>query len=120
MAAIARFIRDRLAPPRVLVFGIMRDKEIEPVADILFPLFESVIATEPYPPRSAPAADLAALARSRGIEAYAEAQPQRAIERALRSGQRTIFIGGSLYLAGAAVQYFDAQREERAEKEQRG
>ena len=98
----------------------MRDKEIEPVADILFPLFECVIATEPYPPRSAPAADLATLARSRGIEAYAEAQPQRAIERALRSGQRTIFIGGSLYLAGAAVQYFDAQREERAEKEQRG
>ena len=120
MAALAPFIRDRLRPPRLLVFGIMRDKDIEPVADILFPLFECVIATEPYPPRSAPAADLATLARSRGIEAYAEAQPQRAIERALRSGQRTIFIGGSLYLAGAAVQYFDAQREERAEKEQRG
>jgi dihydrofolate synthase/folylpolyglutamate synthase len=118
VTAIGPFIRDHLRPPRLLVFGIMRDKAIEPVADLLFPLFECVIATEPYPPRSAAAADLAALARSRGIEAYAEPQPQRAIERALRSGQRTIFIGGSLYLAGAAVEYFDAQREERAEKEQ--
>jgi len=111
-AAIAPFIEQNLPPPRLLVFGIMRDKHIEEVAKRLFPLFERIIATEPYPPRSAAAADLAALARGQGVEAIAEPDPARAFARALRSPQRSILIGGSLYLAGAAIDYFDSQREQ--------
>ncbi len=111
-AAIAPFIEDNLPRPRLLVFGIMRDKQIDEVASVLFPLFDCIIATEPYPPRSASAADLAALARREGIEAVAEPDPARAFARALRSPQRSILIGGSLYLAGAAIGYFDTQREQ--------
>jgi dihydrofolate synthase/folylpolyglutamate synthase len=118
-AAIAPFIRDHLRPPRLFIFGVMKDKDIGAMADILFPLFDSVIATEPYPPRSASAADLASMARARGIVAEAEREPSGAIEQALHSGERTIFIGGSLYLAGAAIQFFDAQREERSEENER-
>jgi dihydrofolate synthase / folylpolyglutamate synthase len=116
VAAIAPFIGEHLRPPRLLVFGVMKDKNVDAIADILFPLFDCVIATEPYPPRSAAAVDLASTARARGIASEAEREPRRAIERALRSGERTIFIGGSLYLAGAAIQFFDAQREERSEE----
>ncbi len=119
VATVASFIRDRLRQPRLLVFGVMKDKDVDAIADILFPLFDRVIATEPYPPRSAAAADLVSMAKARGIAAAAESVPSRAIERALRSSERTIFIGGSLYLAGAAIQFFDAQREERSEDRER-
>ncbi len=105
--AIAPFIDARVARPRQLVFGIMRDKDVEGVAETLFPLFDSIITTEPYPPRSADAGDLLKLA---GSDAVAVPDPKRAFDRALRSSDRSIFIGGSLYLAGAAIDYFDAKR----------
>jgi len=95
-------------PPRLLVFGIMSDKDIADVATGLFPLFDAVIATEPYPPRSAPAAQLVAIAVGMSIEAMAEPVPSRAIERALTSGYRSIVVAGSLYLAGAAIEFLDA------------
>ena len=90
----------------------MRDKAIEPVARTLFPLFDCVITTDPYPPRSADADELAARARAMGIESNAQRDPARAFDQAMRSPQRSIFIGGSLYLAGAAIHYFDAQRKQ--------
>lgn len=108
--AIAPFIAASIAPPRLLVFGIMGDKDVERVAATLFPLFESVIATEPFPPRSADAERLAQIARDMGLDAAAEPDPRRALARALVSPQRSVFVGGSLYLAGAAIELFDAQR----------
>lgn len=110
--AIVPFITARIAAPRLLVFGIMADKDIHDVTASLFPLFDSVIATEPYPPRSARAEDLTVRARGMGIEAVAEPDPQKAIGRALASGYRSILVAGSLYLAGAAIEFFDAHREE--------
>lgn len=107
--AIAPFIRDRVAPPRVLVFGIMSDKDVARVSEILFPLFDTVICTEPYPPRSTDAKTLANLARSRGLEAIVETDPREALRRALASRHRSIVIAGSLYLAGAAIETLDAQ-----------
>jgi folylpolyglutamate synthase/dihydropteroate synthase len=38
----------------------------------------------------------------------AEADPGRAIERALASDYPSIVIAGSLYLAGAAIEYFES------------
>ncbi len=75
-AAIAPFIRQNLPEPRTLVFGMMRDKKIDEVADILFQLFARVIATEPYPPRSAAASGRPDLARSRRIDPRAQPQPR--------------------------------------------
>jgi dihydrofolate synthase/folylpolyglutamate synthase len=117
--AIAPFIVDNIPPPRLLVFGIMSDKDVSDVATLLFPLFESVIATEPYPPRSSPAAQLAAIARGMSIDSATEPEPVRAIERALRSGYRSIVIAGSLYLAGAAIEFLDAHGDEKRNEHQR-
>ena len=117
-AAVAPFIDKNVASPRLLVFGIMRDKDIEAVARILFSRFDRVIMTEPYPPRSANAEELAAVALRMNVESAAEPQPARAFELAMRSPQRSVFIGGSLYLAGAAIEYFDAQRK-RSNKKQK-
>ena len=107
IAAIAPFIAECVPPPRLLVFGIMSDKDVADVTAALFPMFEAIIATEPYPPRSEPAVRLAELAGGKGV---AEPDPKRAIERALESHYRSIVIAGSLYLAGAAIEFFDAQR----------
>jgi dihydrofolate synthase / folylpolyglutamate synthase len=119
VSAIVPFIEKFLKPPRLLVFGMMRDKPIEAVARSLFPLFDRVIATEPYLPRSASAEDLAARAAAMGIDAKAEPRPERAFQRAMRSPHRNILIGGSLYLAGAAIAYFDQQRERAGKKKNR-
>ena len=99
--AIAPFIA-RLPRPRALVFGIMSDKQVVEVQQILYPLFDEIITTEPYPPRSASAASL-----SNAPNTFADPDVNAAIERAVGSSATTIFIGGSLYLAGAAIAFFD-------------
>jgi len=112
--AIAPFIAANVKPPRLLVFGIMGDKDVERVTAALFPLFEAVITTEPYPPRSMSAAELARLAH--GIPAIAEPDPRRALGRALVSPQRSIVVAGSLYLAGTALEFVESQKAEGREQ----
>jgi dihydrofolate synthase / folylpolyglutamate synthase len=109
---IAPFIERNLGRPRLLVFGIMNDKDIAGVTSLLFPMFDEVITTDPYSPRSVPPANLAAIAKQLGIRASAIAEPDAAIEKALASDARTIFIAGSLYLAGAAIAYLDRKASE--------
>lgn len=114
-AAIAPFVASHLQPPRTLVFGIMSDKDVQDVAILLFPFFTRIITTEPYPPRSATAETLAALPQTAGIETIPVPDPCAAIDRALASDARTILIAGSLYLAGSAIGYLDALRDQRGE-----
>jgi dihydrofolate synthase / folylpolyglutamate synthase len=107
--AVIPYIVERVPRPRLLVFGIMSDKEVVAAAQALFPLFDAIIATEPFPPRSASAQSLVEIARQLGIRAVAEPAPVAALLRATQSSERSIFVGGSLYLAGAAIEYFDAR-----------
>ncbi len=89
----------------------MADKDVETVGGTLFPLFDRVITTEPFPPRSAAADGLAQLAGRLGVEATAEPNPEDAFARAMAVPENTVFIGGSLYLAGSAIAYFDSHSE---------
>jgi dihydrofolate synthase/folylpolyglutamate synthase len=114
LAAVAPFLA-QLPRPRLVVFGIMSDKDVHDVARELFPMFDAAITTEPYPPRSMSAEALAEIARGLGVRAVAEPEPRAALERALESGERTIVVGGSLYLAGAAIEYLDAERRRQQE-----
>jgi dihydrofolate synthase / folylpolyglutamate synthase len=97
-AQIAPFLDAHVSRPRLLVFGVMSDKEIAPVTNILYPLFDRIVTTEPYPPRSARASDLG------GIPIP---DPDSAFRYALDAPERAIVITGSLYLAGAAIAFFD-------------
>jgi dihydrofolate synthase/folylpolyglutamate synthase len=101
-AVIAPFIDANVPHPRLLVFGVMRDKDVDAVTASLFPLFDRIITTEPLPPRSADARELA-----RGTYATAIADPDAAFRAALASPQPSIVVAGSLYLAGAALRFFD-------------
>lgn len=103
---IAPFVDETLPRPRLLVFGVMSDKDVAAVAKELFPLFDEIITTEPYPPRSADAEALARLGNGSAVR-----DPQEALRKAMQSDARAILVAGSLYLAGAAIAFFDAQRE---------
>jgi dihydrofolate synthase/folylpolyglutamate synthase len=107
---IAAFIAAELPQPRTLVFGVMEDKDVEAITSALFPLFDLVIATEPYPPRNESAASLVARAEALGIEALAEPEPSRALARALEASADVVFVAGSLYLAGTAIEQLDARK----------
>ena len=99
IAATAPYFDAHVPRPRLLVFGIMSDKDVGDVTRVLFPLFDRVIATEPYPPRSMKA------------EAFEGAipipEPDAAFRAALDAPERAIVVTGSLYLAGAAIAFFD-------------
>jgi folylpolyglutamate synthase/dihydropteroate synthase len=79
----------------------MSDKDVDAVKATLFPLFDRIITTEPYPPRSMPAEELG------GIPI---AEPDRAFAAALDAPESSIVVAGSLYLAGAALLFFDKIR----------
>ena len=102
IAQTAPFFEEHVPTPRLLVFGIMGDKDVQPVVDRLFPLFDRVIATEPYPPRSVPADSFA--------NAIPIPNPEEAFAAAMNAEERNIVITGSLYLAGAAIAFFDKIR----------
>ncbi|HVE70618.1 MAG TPA: folylpolyglutamate synthase/dihydrofolate synthase family protein [Thermoanaerobaculia bacterium] len=99
IARTAPYFDANVARPRLLVFGIMSDKAVLPVVEKLFPLFDRIIATEPYPPRSVRADSF------EGVIAIPD--PDDAFRAALAADERNIVITGSLYLAGAAIAFFD-------------
>lgn len=99
VTATAPFFDANVPHPRLLVFGMMSDKDVDAVVARVFPLFDRVIATEPYPPRSV---------RADTFEgAIAIPNPDDAFRAALDAPEQSIVITGSLYLAGAAIAFFD-------------
>jgi dihydrofolate synthase/folylpolyglutamate synthase len=99
VAQTAPFFEANIPRPRLLVFGMMSDKDVDAVVTRLFPLFDRIIATEPYPPRSVRAETFAG--------AVAIPNPDDAFRAALDAEETSIVITGSLYLAGAAIAFFD-------------
>jgi dihydrofolate synthase/folylpolyglutamate synthase len=89
-----------------LVFGIMRDKAIAEMAEILFPLAEHVIATQPANPRSASPEEIRAAASRAGVEVLCEPAVAAALARArsLAAERGIVVICGSIYLIGEALE----------------
>ncbi len=68
--ALQKYVKDFISPPVILVFAAMRDKRVDKIADLLFPLAEKVILTSfPY---------------------FRAATPEELWERTLRYKDRTI------------------------------
>ncbi len=91
----------------------MGDKDVARVTSTLFPLFDSIITTEPFPPRSTNADVLAEAALALGIPVKMVPDPKDAVRSALRSRYRTVLVAGSLYLAGAAIEVLDGERDQK-------
>lgn len=92
------------APKRMIaVFGCLRDKAVKEMAQILFPLFETVILTEVDSPRKASLEEMREAAASTGVRVESAADSREALERAraLTGAGDLIVATGSVYLVGA-------------------
>jgi dihydrofolate synthase/folylpolyglutamate synthase len=89
----------------IFVFGAMRDKAIAEMTEILFPLAELVIATQPENPRSASPEEIQLAAARTSVEIEAVSQVSEALQRAKTLAQpgTVLAITGSIYLVGEAM-----------------
>jgi dihydrofolate synthase / folylpolyglutamate synthase len=111
--ALAAHLAD--APPFVLVFGAMADKDVRGVAKTLFPLASGIVLTRPRVSRAATPEELAR--RTGRLAAGARREPRvgRALRLACRlaraHGPETeVVVAGSLYLVGAVLALVERER----------
>lgn len=97
-AALADFIRETKGSRRVwTIFGVMRDKQIDRIGELLFPLADELILVAPNSPRAMAASEIPA-AKAR----IAASVPEALAMTAAAAPNDLIFITGSLYLVGEA------------------
>jgi len=101
-SALSEYAGER---PLVLVFGVMRDKAVGEIAEILFPLAEHVITTRADNPRSASPEEIREAAARTGAEVAVEPRVSTALVRAreLSPADGIIVITGSIYVVGEAL-----------------
>ena len=88
---------------RTLLFGCLREKAVEEMAQVLFPVFDRVILTPVNSPRTASLEYLQAVARKLGVEAESAASAAAGMElaQAQTAANGLIVCAGSVYLIGA-------------------
>jgi len=100
-AALGGLPEDRKA--EVLIFSCLRDKPVEEMAQILFPLFRRVIVAPIHSVRRAAMEDLLAAARLTGTPAVAADSVAEALRLAAENLQGgPVVVSGSVYLVGEA------------------
>lgn len=85
------------------VFGCLADKPVGDIAQILFPLFDSVVLTEVDSPRRASLGAMVAAAQATGAKVYAASDARAALKQAweLTGAEGLVVVTGSVYLVGA-------------------
>jgi dihydrofolate synthase/folylpolyglutamate synthase len=99
------YLAEFVKVPFTLVFGAMRDKNLEEMAAILFPAAARVVLTQPDNPRSASAEELQQIAAAIGTpNVFVARSTSEALMKAnqITSSPDLICITGSLYLLGEA------------------
>ena len=88
--------------PKTLIFGCLRDKAIQEITQILFPLFDHVLLTPVDSPRSANLEELIAAATATGSTFEECTDAHAALERAQKlTPAAGLIVGtGSVYLVG--------------------
>lgn len=87
------------------IFGAMRDKAIEEIADILFPLADRIIAVQAGNPRAASTEEIAQAARHSHSEVVRAESVPAALDHARRTthDKGVTVITGSIYIVGEAL-----------------
>ncbi|MFN0164821.1 MAG: bifunctional folylpolyglutamate synthase/dihydrofolate synthase [Bryobacteraceae bacterium] len=95
-AHLRRFYRDRAI---TIIYGSMRDKRVDEIGDILFPLARTVIATAPEMERSLPPE------RIRAVTSHPDLRVASSLDEAvsLAGTWDVLVITGSLYLVAEAL-----------------
>ena len=98
-----------LTNPRQIttVFGVMRDKAVQEITEILFPISEHVIVTHANNPRAATPGEIrqAASRVAGGVDIHEAEDVESAIElaRAMAGPSGLVVITGSIYIVGEAM-----------------
>lgn len=103
VAATVESIRTLLKDQKVLfVMGVMADKEVAGILELMLPVAERFYAVTPDNPRSLPAETLAEKIRAAGGEARAYACIRDGLIQAIHDAGKhhAVVAAGSLYLAG--------------------
>jgi len=105
---LGNYLQKFAGSPVVLIFAIMRDKKIKALADIIFPLSDSVILTRfPYYRAAAPE-EVKRKTQKYADKIKIEPDPNKAmhiaVEKAAPNG--TVVVAGSLFLVGEIKKYW--------------
>ena len=98
-AYIERFYGDRRLR---LIFGAMRDKSVDEISGILFPLAEEVIVTAPRQARALAPETMRTVAVHPNLRIAAHIEDALAMVREDASGGDAVFVTGSLFLVAEA------------------
>jgi dihydrofolate synthase/folylpolyglutamate synthase len=100
---LAAFLEENLNGRKIIViFGALRDKAVDEIAGVLFPLASKVMFTEPRTPRAISASQLAEITGHHAARFEIISDVEQALEAALAQSTLTdvICVTGSLYLVG--------------------
>lgn len=100
---LRKFCDENFSGRRIfLVYGAMRDKAVDEIAGVLFPIAACVIFTQPNQSRAISAPLLAEMTAPLARSSLVVADPAQALERALSLAREddVIFVTGSLFLVG--------------------
>ena len=106
---LAAFLEQDLAGRKIwLVFGALRDKAVDEMAGVLFPLAAEVIFTQPRTTRAISVNRLAEITSHNAAHFTVVPEPEAALEQALHRAapQDAIVVAGSLYLIGQLRHYW--------------
>jgi dihydrofolate synthase / folylpolyglutamate synthase len=112
--ALREYLAENMSQPITLVFGAMKDKQIAEIAEILFPLAENLILTQPNNSRSATVEELEEIALKiiDKSKVFVVPNVKDAIDSARQIAETypatkgsLICVTGSLYLVGEAQKY---------------
>ena len=110
--ALRAYLDEFARRPLTLVFGAMRDKQLDQITEFLFPLADLLILTTVDNPRSASTEMLARYANGTVIRANSSAEALKlALERTPSHG--LICLAGSLYLIGEIRPLLSSKRQEK-------
>lgn len=103
IARLAETLSRLSVEPLVMLMGMLADKDVGAVMELLAPFCrEMICCTPPYPERALPAVELAACAARGGVRAVAVPEPAAALAEAhRRAGDGPLLIGGSFYTCAA-------------------
>jgi dihydrofolate synthase/folylpolyglutamate synthase len=89
-----------------LVFGVMRDKALSEVAEILFPIAEHVVVTRANNPRSATTAEIRQAASRVDVDIREAPEMASALAEAksVARPDGLVVVTGSIYIVGEAMQ----------------
>ena len=90
-----------------MIFGVMRDKAVQEIAEILFPIATHIIVTHSNNPRSATSSEIrqAASRVTAGIDIEEAENVGSALERAQKVAGKggLVVVTGSIYIVGEAM-----------------